>query len=158
MQIANICTIAESSIGQPWIGWPHRLIEVNKVSKLLSKTNTWDREVKQANRKELWTLSCGVQKGLQTEIVLMEVTTQEVTHEELCEEHRGAFRKRAGRRKVPEEVHRVQRLWKRQKADKFCSGNSSCSKSWKEKDWRAKKDRQKERRPRRENHPLNFEC
>ena len=53
MQIANISIIAGSSIGQYWYGWPHRLIEVNEVSKLLSKTNTWNREVKYANGKEL---------------------------------------------------------------------------------------------------------
>ena len=158
MQIANISTIAESSIGQPWIGWPHRLIEVNKVSKFLSKTNTWDREVKQANRKELWTLSCGVQKDLQTEIVLMEVTTQRWHMRSGVRSIEVLLGSPAGRRKVSEGVHRVQRLWKRQKAYKFCSGNSSCSKSWKEKDWRAKKNRQKEMKPRRENHPLNFEC
>ena len=93
MQIANISIIAGSSVGQYWSGRPHRLIEVNKISKLLSKTNTWNREVKYANGKELRALSCGVQKDLQTEIVVMEVTTRRMTHEEWCEEYWGAFRK-----------------------------------------------------------------
>lgn len=62
-----------------------------------------------------------------------------------------------GRRKVSEQVYLVQDCKKDRKYT-ICSGNSSCSKLWKDKAWGARKFRQKEMKPRRENHPLNFEC